>query len=199
MKIEFAKLCRLCATTLLLVPAGAAWAQWELDGTQSAVNFISVKNDSVAEVHSFASLLGYIGADGKVQLTINLDSVETMVPVRNERMREMLFDTVKFPAATVAATVDPALLAAVKEGGTVTTDLAATLSLHGKEKALTIPVVVVGEKGGQLRVFTSHPVIVNAADFDLEAGVAALQAVAGLKAISTAVPVTIHLEFSQGS
>jgi polyisoprenoid-binding protein YceI len=198
MKIAIGRLVKVFTVIALLIPAGAAWAQWELDGTRSAVNFISIKNDGVAEVHSFASLLGYIGSDGKVQLTINLNSVETLVAIRNERMREMLFETVSFPAATITAAVDPAIITAVAGGGTVITELPVNLSLHGHDQTLTVPVAVIGEDDGRLQVFTMRPVIINAADFGLEAGVAALQKVAGLKAISTAVPVTFHLVFSSG-
>jgi polyisoprenoid-binding protein YceI len=187
----------LVLAVLLLAPCGIAWAEWELDNTQSAVNFVSIKNDSVGEIHSFASLVGYIGAAGNIQMTINLDSVETLIAVRNERMRELLFETVKFPSAQLTAKVEPALLAEAAKGGVVTADVPVTLSLHGKEKTLTVPVVVVGKDDGSLRVFTARPVLVNAADFGLESGVTALQQVAGLKAISSAVPVTLQLLFVQ--
>ncbi len=171
----------LVLAMLLLAPCGMAWADWELDNTKSAVNFVSIKNDSVGEVHSFASLVGYIGAKGNVQMTINLDSVETLVAIRNERMRELLFETVKFPSAQLTAQVEPAVLAEAAKGGVVTAELPVTLSLHGKEKTLTVAVVVVGEGDGSLRVFTARPVLINAADFGLDSGVTALQQVAGLQ------------------
>ncbi len=179
----------------LLSATGAAWAQWELDAAKSAVNFVSIKNDAVAEIHSFPGLLGYVSAQGNVQLGIDLGSVETLVPIRNERMREMLFETARFPSATISATVDPEIIAAVAEGGTMMTDLTFTLALHGAEKQLSVPVALVGESGGSIQVFTTRPVIISAADFGLDTGIAALQQVAGLKAISTAVPVTVHLVF----
>jgi len=182
------------AVALLLV-TGQVWAQWELDNDRSSVNFVSIKNGSVAEIHSFSSLVGYIGAEGKVQLGIDLNSVETLVPIRNERMREMLFEVVKFPTANITVQVDPVIIAAAAEGGVVSVDLPVTLSLHGHEQALTVPVVVVGEGDGRLRVFTSRPVIVNAADFGLDGGVTALREIAGLKSVSTAVPVTLQLVF----
>jgi polyisoprenoid-binding protein YceI len=185
---------QLLAVALLLV-TGQVWAQWELDTEKSSVNFVSIKNGSVAEIHSFSSLVGYIGAEGNVRLGIDLTSVETLVPIRNERMREMLFEVVKFPAANITAQVDPAIIAAAAEGGVVSADLPVTLSLHGQEQALTVPVVVVGEGDGRLRVFTSRPVIVNAADFGLDGGVTALREIVGLKSISTAVPVTLQLVF----
>lgn len=196
MKIIVGKLIRSLTLVALFVAANGAWAQWELDVTRSAVNFISIKNGSVAETHSFESLMGYIGADGKAQLGINLGSVQTLIDIRNERMRELLFETTTFPAASATASVAPEVLAAVAGGDTVTTDLALTLALHGLEKTLTVPVVLVGDAEGIIRVFTPSPVIISAADFNLTAGVAALQAVAGLQGISTAVPVTVYLVFT---
>ena len=189
------KISGLLMALSFLLPSGEVWAQWELDNGKSVVNFVSIKNDTVAEIHSFTSLVGYIGVDGKVQLGIDLDSVETLVPIRNERMRELLFETAKFPAANISAQVDPVLLAAAVNGGVVTADLPVTLSLHGIEQALTVPVVVVGEGDQRLRVLTARPVMVNAADFGLGAGVTALREIAGLKAISVAVPVTLQLVF----
>lgn len=185
----------LALTLLLLAPCGAAWADWELDNAASSVNFVSVKNDLVGEVHGFGSLMGFISDAGKAEVTIDLGSVQTAIDIRNERMREMLFETVKFPTAVIHANVDPAVLAVAAKGGVVTSELSATLSLHGAEKTLTVPVAIVGEGGNRLRVFSTQPVLVNAADFGLDAGVAALQKVAGLNAISNAVPVTMHLLF----
>lgn len=196
MKAVISSLARVATAVAMLVGTTTAWAQWELDATRSSVNFISIKNDSIAEVHSFAALQGSVGKDGKVQLTISLDSVETLIAIRNERMREMLFETVTFPTASVSATVAPELIETLSDGGTVTTDMSFTLALHGAEKSFTTSVVLSGESAGAIQVFTPAPVIVNAADFGLEAGVAALQSVAGLKAISTAVPVTVHLVFT---
>ena len=167
-----------------------------MDSTQSTINFISIKNDSGGEVHSFTSLAGSIGATGKVQITVNLSSVETLVEVRNERMRELLFETVTFPIAQITARVDPTMLAAAVERGVITTSVPVTLALHGQEKTVTIAVVAVGEGDGSLRVFTPRPVIINASDFGLEKGVAALKAIAGLQSISSAIPVTFDLQFT---
>lgn len=196
MKAVIGSLARVVTAVALAVGTTTTWAQWELDAARSSVNFTSIKNDSIAEVHRFAALQGSVGKDGKVQLVISLDSVETLIAIRNERMREMLFETVTFPTASVSAAVAPELLATLADGVTVATDLSFTLALHGAEKSFTAPVVLTGESGGGIQVFTPAPVIVNAAEFGLEAGVAALQSVAGLKAISTAVPVTVHLVFT---
>lgn len=187
---------RLPLAMAALMVSVSSWAQWQLDSGSSAVNFISIKNASVAENHRFGSLSGAIGTDGAVQLTIVLNSVDTGIEIRDQRMREVLFQTVDFPTATVTASVDPAILEAVTGGGTVSTDLPVKLSLHGIDKELSIPVLVVGDAVGGLQVFTPRPVLLNAADFGLAAGVAALQQIAGLQSISTAVPVSVHLVFA---
>ncbi|MEP4486166.1 MAG: YceI family protein [Halioglobus sp.] len=185
----------------LLVISLMAWtvpalAQWELDSERSTLNFVSIKNNSIGETHLFSSMVGFVGDDGRVQLAIDLDSVETMIPIRNERMRELLFQTAMFPTANVTAQVAPEVLAAITGGGSVTTDIAVTLALHGAEREITVPVLVSGDEGGLIRVMTPKPVIVGAADFGLEDGVTALREIAGLNSISTAVPVTLNLVFT---
>jgi YceI-like protein len=185
----------LVVGALFVAASAMAQADWELDSANSTINFVSIKNNGVAEVHSFSSLQGYVGAAGNAQVTIELESVQTMIDIRDERMREMLFETVKFPLATVSAEVEPGMLAMAAEGGVVTAELPVTVSLHGQEKVLNAALLIVGESENRLRVISAAPVLVNAADFDLTAGVAALQKVAGLQAISTAVPVTLQLQF----
>lgn len=177
-----------------LLTAVQAAAQWELDGERSSINFISMKNAAIAETHSFTSLVGYIGKTGNVQLNIDLNSVETQVPIRNERMQKLLFETAEFPNAKISANVDPAVLAAVVEGGTVSTEIPVTLSLHGLEQELAVAVTVFSD-GGSLRVISSRPLLLRAADFGLVDGIEALREIAGLKTISTAIPVTLNLHF----
>lgn len=190
---------QLFATGLFLVAllmAARASAQWELNDVGSTINFVSVKNSTIAEMHSFPSLVGYIGEDGHVQVTVNLDSVETLIPIRNERMRAMLFNTAEFPAANVSAQVDPVILAEAAQGGTVSTEVPVSLSLHGAEQTVQVPLLVFSD-GGNLRVVSARPVLLRAGDFGLTAGIEALQNVAGLSAISTAIPVTLNLQFQR--
>lgn len=183
-------------TTCVLLGAGLAHAQWELDSDRSSVDFLSIKNGSVAEAHHFTSLVGYVGKDGTVQVSIELDSVETLIPIRNERMREMLFKTVDFPTATVNTQVDSGVLSEVAGGGVVTTDIQVSLELHGETAELQVPVTVFSEEGEGLRVLSTRPVVVQAEEFGLVEGVTALREVAGLDSIATAVPVSFHLVFS---
>ncbi|MEE4193314.1 MAG: YceI family protein [Halieaceae bacterium] len=177
--------------TLLSVPALAEHA---LVGEKSDIRFISVKNAAVAEVHRFRSLSGGI-EDGAVSVTIPLVDVETMIPIRNERMQKMLFETELYPKATLTAVVDMGKLKALKSGDYTTMEVEFTLDLHGSSKTYSSEVNV-ARLGDELHVSTEQPLVVSAADFDLTAGIESLREIAGLNNIATQVPVTAQLVFA---
>lgn len=179
----------------LLFTAAPSLAAWELDNTRSTVNFLSVKNASTAEVHHFGVLAGGIGDDGTAELRIDLGSVDTQIPVRDQRMRELLFETVRFPAATLRASVPDALLA-MEPGDSAISELTIEVELHGASKRYPATVVVMAVDDGSLQVILREPLLLSAADFGLESGIETLRGVAGLESISTAVPVTAHLVFT---
>ena len=174
--------------------ASAAQAAWELDNDRSAVQFMSVKNASIAELHHFKALAGGVSDEGDAQLVIDLDSVETLIPIRNERMRELLFETLRYPAATISATV-PAELRDLAPGESRSATLALQVALHGVQVPVNASVQVTGLSDGDLQVVLQEPVVIKAADFALGEGVEVLREVAGLASISTAVPVTGALVF----
>ena len=186
---------RAIAASVLLCVSSLASAQWQIDNDSSTVNFISIKKDLVAETHSFGSLAGHIGDDGAVELAIDLDSVEPLIPIRNERMRELLFETRQYPTASVSAQVDPAMIASALAGDVLATTVQVGLSLHGQDALVEVPVQVSAQAGAFISVVSTRPVIINAANFGLDGGIVALREIAGLNAIASAVPVTLNLRF----
>jgi hypothetical protein len=187
-------LTRAAAAALLIAASTVAQADWTLDAAASRLSFISTKNASKAEVHYFREISGAVTDNGDARVEVLLDSVETAIPIRNERMREFLFETADFPSLTVTASVDPALLGTA---GAQSGAVPVTVSLHGQAASYEAAVVVARAKDGSLTVATSEPIVVNAADFELGAGIAKLQELAGLDSISTAVPVSARLVFRQ--
>jgi hypothetical protein len=165
----------------------------ELVADKSDIRFVSVKNASVAEVHYFKSLSGGIDG-GVVNVTIPLVDVETLIPIRNERMQKMLFETELYPRATLTGQVDMEKVMALKSGEYTQMDVSFMLDLHGSSKQLA-SAVTVARLGDEIHVTTLQPLVLSAADFKLTEGVERLREVAGLSNISTAVPVTAHLVF----
>ena len=174
---------------------GGGAAAGELVAEKSDIRFISVKNASFAEVHRFGSLSGSITGDS-VLVTIPLVDVQTRIPIRNERMREMLFNTDLYPKATLTADVDMAKIMALQSGEYADMDVAFVLDLHGSSRTLNAAVSV-ARLGDEIHVSTLAPLVLNARDFELTAGIEKLREVAGLSNINTAVPVTARLVFSR--
>lgn len=164
-------------------------------GEKSAIQFVSVKNSAIAEVHHFGALNGSIDAQGRAVIEIPLASVDTLIEIRNERMRELFFETASFPTATIEADIDRALIDSLGDGGYLATQVLLRLKLHGETRMIDAAVSV-ARLGEELHVTTLKPIILNVGDFKLVDGVQRLREIAGLQSIATAVPVTARLVFS---
>ena len=183
----------LVSSGLLIVSATAS-AQWTLSNEASTLSFVTVKADHVAEVHTFDELSGAIGEDGSVSIEIALASVNTLVPIRNERMQSMLFETDLFPRATITSQINSDGLANMALGSSEEIGLDFTLELHNQSQTYNATVLVSRQEAGLIAT-TLKPIVVNAESFDLVAGVEALREVAGLPSISRAVPVSFTVVF----
>ena len=175
-------------TTSLTVQAG-----WNLDPPSSSIEFISIKNNQILESHSFQKISGNITSEGIVNVIIDLDSVDTKIPIRNERMRNLFFETKLFPSATFSAQI-PAIDLNFETEHFRVADVNGRLKLHGMEADLKSRLIILN-KDKTLRVITNYPILIPTKDFNLTAGVAKLQKIAGLDAISSIVPVILDLVF----
>lgn len=177
------------------LPAGAGTGSWTLDADASSLSVVSIKNNSIAEVHRFPDLSGSIGADGEATLSIGLDSVQTGIGIRDKRMREMLFETGRFASATVTLAVDADMVDGLAAGEQRKLDTEAALDLHGASKRVPATLHVTRLDDARLFVTSEQPVLVDAGSFALVEGIDALRKVAGLQAIGSMVPVSFALTF----
>ena len=186
----------LLAALLTLLASAQAAAQWTLSADDSALSFISVKAEHIAEVHSFARLAGEIDNGGEAVVSVDLTSVQTGIDIRNERMKSMLFNTDMYPRAQVSADVDAAALSSMAVGESAVLEVPLAINLHGEVLTLSAPLRVSHVQDG-LRVDTLAPIIVKADAFALVDGIESLREIAGLPSISRSVPVSFSLLFSQ--
>jgi hypothetical protein len=186
--------------TLLFISSGCHAASedgWRLNNDLSKLSFVSIKATDIGEVHSFTRLAGTIASDGVVDLNIDLSSVETLIPIRNERMQEFLFETGAFPVAHIAATLDTAILAGLKPGDVQIQAVEAALTLKEKTIPLTMQLIAAKVSDKRLVVSSLQPILLNAAAVGLSEGVEKLRDIAGLPNISQAVPVGVVLTFER--
>ncbi len=181
---------------MLLLASQALQAAWVLDNSRSALNYISTKKGHVMEAgNTFTSLRGVIDDSGHARLAIALNTVDSHIPIRNQRMRQYLFETGRFPTAIFSTRIDPAQVAGLGAGEERRIAVSGQLELHGVKGRIATQLRVIGLKDGALRVETTVPVILNALDYALGSGIGKLKELAGLSAIATSVPVSFSLVF----
>ncbi|WP_040481791.1 YceI family protein [Luminiphilus syltensis] len=175
----------------LLAFSMSALAEWSVQ-PGSTVGYVSVKNNAIAENNRFSTVTGGIDGEGQIRINVDLGSVQTGVPIRNERMRDKFFEIASWPEAVITAQLEPADIAHLDAGVMVERELALSVSLHGSQTVVNATLRAMPAEAG-VRVSTVEPVILNADDFGLGGGVAMLQELAGLQGISRAIPVTVDL------
>ena len=180
----------------VLVSAGPAWAEWQV-AEASRVQFVSIKNNAIGEISRFERISGTVDDQGAVELRVALDSVETNIGIRNERMKEMLFEVGLYPEAVITAQLSPETMAVLGSSSGAAVPVVLQIDLHGQVVSKDAVLTVSATDAGGFSATTSQPILLNAAEFNLEDGVAALQSVAGLNAISRVIPVTVSLNFAK--
>lgn len=172
-------------------------ANWTVSNEQSTVSFISVKKSNVMEAHHFNQITGQLTKDGSFSLNIDLASVDTTIGIRDQRMKEYLFEQSKFANATVSASLTSAIISKLKTNETTPLSLTAELDLHGYKKEITLLVDVIKLSDSSLVVNSTKPVFIKANDFSLVKGIEKLRSLAGLPSISTTVPVSFSLRLNK--
>ena len=186
---------KLLTLPVLMLAAAPAFADWSL-ASGSDVAFISTKNTDVTEVHHFRTLTGSVTDSGDATVSIQLASVDTGIPIRNERLLNMLFESAKFPVVSISAHVPEPTMTAVKAGKTTSLTLPVSVDFHGIKRTMDAGVLVMPAADGSVIVSTTEPLLLKAEDFGVAGGVDALRAVANLDRISATVPVTFTLVYN---
>jgi len=190
---------RMRALTSALLACGLAFpaaADWSMDTETSVLHFLSTKNAQVTEVHKFDNFEGSLSESGKLAVSVDLSSVNTTIDIRNKRMQEMLFQVTKYAQATFEADL-PENMMKLKDGEIINGTVDGILTLHGKAVPTSFEIKASRVSEDTLTVSTTAPTLIKAESFGLAGGVSALQKIAGLKSITTTVPVTFSVTFNQ--
>ncbi|QXI29848.1 YceI family protein [Pseudomonas vanderleydeniana] len=173
-----------------------AHANWYLDNESSRLSFVSTKNADISEVHRFLTLHGKIDRQGVATLDVELESVSTGIPLRDERLRRELFDIRQYPEAQVTAQINVQPINDLAPGAQLELRLPLVVRLHGKEHSYNAELLATRLDDRRFQVVTLEPLVVHAEDFGLLPGLAELRKLAGLSAISLSVPVGAVLIFT---
>ena len=186
--MKYVLLLVICLTTSVHVLAG-----WVIDPEGSYVGFASVKNDLIAENHSFTQITGAIEDSGDANIVIALASVETLIPIRNDRMQAILFEVVQYPDVTVTANLDLDEFTSLGLGESKTDTILLGVNLHGTDLSKNVLVKVTRSSNNAYEVTSLGPIVIHASQFALSDGLESLRKIAGLQSIDLMVPVTFDL------
>ena len=186
---------KIPAMLLLLLTASQSHADWALDGSASSFFYVTNKAAAVAEINSFSGLSGGISDKGQASLVIDLATVSTAVDIRDQRMRELVFQVANFPAATISVDVDAEALDSMSPGVSTTGSYTAQVALHGVTQELMADLQITRLQDNSVLVQVARPLIVNAATFGLQAGVDELQKLAALPSINPNVVIDFTLVY----
>ncbi|MCF6288451.1 MAG: YceI family protein [Proteobacteria bacterium] len=186
---------KLIAIALILLTILSACQQkkistvntWKLNSAHSTISIISTKNNTVSEVFEFKSFSGHI-KNNYLTISIDLNSLETNIPIRNERMQKYLFTTEIFATADIHTQLKPSdLTNGIHK-------ISFDVDLHGVSGIIVAEFMVLQQD--KQKIVTLHkPLIINAATFGLEQGITTLKNIVKLDSINFTVPVNFVLTF----
>ena len=189
-------LVKILAGLLLTGASLSAQANWYLDGESSRLSFVSTKNAHISEVNRFLVLHGKVSPKGVAEVEVELESVNSGIPLRDERLRKELFEIQNFPEALITTQIDLRPINDLAPGAQLELRLPVTVTLHGKTHEYNAELLATRLDDRRFQVVTLEPLVISAADFDLAPGLENLRKIAGLSAISLSVPVGAVLIFT---
>ncbi|MUK25700.1 YceI family protein [Aliivibrio fischeri] len=180
------------ALVLISTPSFAA-DNYLLEPELSSVSFTTIKNQFVVEPATINTLSGELNKSGEFSIDVDLKGISTGIPIRDNRLNELFFESVKYPEVEVSGKVDLSALS----NGPKKLVIPAKVTLYGKTKSINFPVVVL-EEGNHVMVSSSSAVIIGASDFGIPSeNLTKLAATVGGIKISDRVPVSLTLVFKK--
>ncbi len=179
------------------LPSMSAHADWELSNADSSFYYVSSKAAAISEVNSFTNLSGDITNSGSATLEIDLASVDTAIEIRDQRVKDMLFEIQQYPTATISMDVNASALANMAAGSYRIANLDYSLSLHGITADLSAILKISKISDSRIEIQNAQPIILGAGLFGLTEGVEALREVAGLPSINPNVVIDFSLFFDE--
>lgn len=179
-----------------LFSATAAADSWKIDDKQSSLHFISVKNDHIAEVHRFTDIQG-VWENNHVTIEIPVVSLDTNIPIRNERMLEHIFKSTEYTVASATTRIDDEMFLQLAPGDTIATAVELQVTIAGNSQTLSSHIQATRLADDRFLVTTTQPIMIDARAFDFIAGVDKLREIAGLSRIDYSIPVSFSVQFKR--
>ncbi|MFC3874357.1 YceI family protein [Neisseria musculi] len=172
----------------------SAWHSSSVD-----ISFLSSKINkqlnSITEQSGFGGAQATLGKEGDFKMDVDLGSVKTGIEIRDQRLKDWVFETARFAKAEISAKVDAEAVNNLSVGESVHFKQPLVLNIHGKQINLEADLSAQRVSADKMMVYTLSPVVLDTKSMDMADGVAKLVEVMGLSSIVEQIPVSLHAEF----
>lgn len=187
----------LSSVILLGLPTLSLATQWQADDVE--VSFLTTKvtetRSTVTELNSFEKATATVNFDGKLDAVIDLNSVDSGIDIRDERLQKIIFAAAKDRKLLVSGKIDLAEIDKLKVGQSLVLKQPLHLTFAGKGADVTAELLVTRQEGELLSVTTLKPILLDLTLFGVDEGVNQLTELAGLQTIALQVPTLLHTTF----
>lgn len=180
-------------SVFLAIAALPVQAAWQVDGKKSQVSFITEKvypNDQAAkETSLITGVSGRVSNQKQAEIKIDLDTINTSISIRDERIKKWLIDLTQYRYATVKADLPALDEQKINIGKSVKMTAKGSLAIRDKTLPITLFINVKKDSSTQYTVTSYAPTLINTHDFDSKGGLKKLTEVMGLNSINSKIPV----------
>lgn len=195
-KIKLMK-CIFVAVSATIIFANSAFAEWTLDAANSNISYGTIKNDIIGESNTFTDISGSIDEDGHIDVSIALASVDTLIPQRDERMRNIVFKVAENVTAKLSGDMDLQAHNDQEIGTSRVIEADIGLTMLGAETELYTNLVVTRLAENKVMVTPHGVVFLYPEEFELLGAIEELREIAGLDSITPVVPMSFYLTFTK--
>lgn len=190
----------ISAVTMLVatsIYSSAAHADWTLDAGNSNISYGTIKNDMIGENNTFKTISGSLTDNGHVNIDIDLASVDTLIEVRDGRMRDIVFKVAENATAKLSGDMNLQVHEDQEIGTSRVIEATIGLELVGQKIDQDVTLVVTRLAENKVMVTPHGVMFIDADDYDLVEAIETLRGLAGLDTIATVVPMSFYLTFTK--
>lgn len=176
-------------------------AAWQIQDEGSHVNFVTEKiftNDkSVKETQLIKGVVGTVDNQKQAEIKIDFSTIDTKIPIRNQRIKEWVLDTTQFRYGTVKADLSAIDDQKINVGESSQMTVKGDFTIRDKTLPVTLYIKLTKESATEYSVSSYEPTVINTSEFDSNGGVQKMTQVMGLKSINNVIPVSWQLKLTE--
>ncbi|MDE1460902.1 YceI family protein [Spartinivicinus poritis] len=188
-------------TTLAASTALPVQAAWQVQSEHSKVNFVTEKiftnGKSVKETQLISGVSGQVNDQKQAEIKIDLATIDTKIPIRNDRIKQWVLDTTNYRYATVKADLSGIDEQKLTVGAAKQMEVDGQLTIRETTLPIKLFVKVTKNAAADYLVESYQDTSININQYGGEAGVQQMTKVMGLKSITSVVPVKWALTLKQ--